>query len=265
MAKRWYMILTWFSFARHTVYNMLTVFNSLKILQRAEYIEYSEESNIASRVHFLAQKMELYNFQIKNEQFDAFIKLLLRSYTGFFTEYVVINEQMLAQRANVHVDLIYKYLNKLDHLKIIHYIPAKKTPLIQYTQPREELRYLKLPDEVYKDRKKQYEQRIKAVIEYAEFTHVCRSRYLLLYFGQKNAEECGQCDVCLDKKKRGLHGEEAKLIEEMLRTTLINPTSFDELGNLLNLPEKKWITVFNWLADNELIVAEEDGKWVIVG
>ena len=244
-------------------FNMLTVFNSLKILQRAEYIEYSEESNIPSRVHFLVQKMELYSFQVKNEQFNSFIKLLLRSYTGFFTEYVTINEQVLAQRANVHVDMVYQYLKKLNHLKIIHYIPAKKTPLIQYIKAREEVKFLKLPDEVYKDRKKQYEERVRAVIDYAEFTHVCRSRYLLQYFGQKNTSECGQCDVCLEKKKQGLQNKEAASLEQKLKEVLEVPRAYNELENLIKAKEEKWLPIFNWLADNQVIVLEVDDKWVL--
>lgn len=248
-------------FCKSYGFNLLTVFNSLKILQRAEYIEYSEESDIPSRVHFLAQKNELYNFQVKNENFDGFIKLLLRSYTGFFTEYVVIQEQVLAQRANVSIELVYKYLNKLNHLKIIHYIPRKKTPLIQYIRSREEIRYMKLPHEVYRDRKIQYEERVLAVINYCEYTHVCRSRYLLNYFGQKDTQDCGHCDVCIDKKKRGLDNKQADEIERLLKQILVIPISYQEIEEQINLSENKWLDIFNWLADNQIIFENDDGKW----
>ena len=242
-------------------FNMLTVFNSLKILQRAGYIEYSEEANLPSRAHFIVQKIDLYNFQVKNEQFDSFIKLLLRSYTGFFTEYVHINEQLLAQRASVSVDLVYQYLNKLNHLKIIHYIPHKKTPLIQYIRSREEVRYMSLPHEVYRDRKKQYEERVQSVIEYAEYSHVCRSRFLLHYFGQKNSRDCGQCDVCIEKKKRGLSSSEADRIEDLLKKTLSKPMAYSQIEAAIKLSENKWLDIFNWLADNQIIYPLDDGTW----
>ena len=242
-------------------FNMLTVFNSLKILQRAGYIEYSEEANLPSRAHFIVLNIDLYIFQVKNEQFDSFIKLLLRSYTGFFTEYVLINEQLLAQRASVSVDLVYQYLNKLNHLKIIHYIPHKKTPLIQYIRPREEVRYMRLPHEVYRDRKKQYEERIQSIIEYAEYTHVCRSRFLLHYFGQKHTQDCGQCDVCIEKKKRGLSNSEADRIEDLLKKTLSEPMAYSQIESALKLPENKWLDIFNWLADNQIIYPLGDGIW----
>ncbi|MCW3804070.1 RecQ family ATP-dependent DNA helicase [Plebeiibacterium marinum] len=242
-------------------FNLLSVFNSLKILQRAGYLEYEEESNNPSRVHFLVQKTDLYRFQVKNEKFDGFIKLLLRSYTGFFTEYVVINEKVLATRANVSIQLVYQYLNKLNHLKIIHYIPAKKTPLIRYMLPREEERYMKLPDEVYKHRKKDMETRVTAMVDYAEYTHVCRSRFLLNYFGQKDTKDCGCCDVCLDKKKRGVESKDADLYQEKIRKALEQPCSLSELEDQLDESYQKWIGVFNWLADNQAIYQTEDDKW----
>ena len=122
----------------------------------------------------------------------------------------------MAKRAGVDVKLIYQYLNKLDHLKIIHYIPQKKTPLIRYTLPREEVRYMKLPDEVYLDRKKDGEKRVQAMIDYCSYTHMCRSRFLLNYFGQKNTVDCGSCDVCIDKKKKGVYGQEAVVLENKI-------------------------------------------------
>jgi ATP-dependent DNA helicase RecQ len=242
-------------------FNLLTVFNSLKILQRAGYIEYEEESNSPSRVHFIAQKNDLYKFQVENEKFDGFIKLLLRSYTGFFTEYVVINEELLAKRADASVKLVYQYLNKLNHLKIIHYIPKKCTPLIRYCLPREEVRYMKLSHEVYHDRKKDLEYRVVSMIDYCEQLHFCRSRFLLNYFGQKESADCGACDVCIDKKKKGLSNAKANEVENRLREYLNVPLSIAELEERLKMPEKEWLAVFNWLADNEIIYQNDEGKW----
>ncbi len=251
------------AFCRSYQFNILTVFNSLKILQRAEYLEFEEESDIPSRVHFLVQKMELYSFQIANAKFDGFIKLLLRSYTGFFTEYVVVNENILAQRANVSAQLVYQFLNKLNHLKIIHYIPQRKTPVIRYVQSREEVRYLKLPKEVYSDRKKDYEDRVYAVIDYCEGDDVCRSSFLLQYFGQEEVKDCGVCDYCVEKKKR--KGREGRIIrsEEAIKELLINPMSREELEEKISFPFEEWINAFNWLADNDMIKELDDGRWVV--
>ena len=60
----------------------------LAFLQREGYIEFTEEINNPSRVHFIVGRDDLYKFQVANESFDGFIKLLLRSYTGMFSEFV---------------------------------------------------------------------------------------------------------------------------------------------------------------------------------
>ncbi len=252
------------AFCRVYQFNILTVFNSLKILQRAEYLEFDEDSDIPSRVHFVTQKMDLYKFQVANAKFDGFIKLLLRSYTGFFTEYVVINEGLLAQRAGANVQLVYQYLNKLDHLKIIRYIPQRKTPVVRYLQPREEVRYLKLSKEVYADRKKDYEDRVYAVIDYCEGDEFCRSRFLLKYFGQKEVNNCGVCDYCVEQKNK--KGREDRIVscEKEIQKILVHPTSINDLEDKMKFPYEEWIRAFNWLVDNDLIVEVEGDKWVRV-
>ena len=74
------------------------------------YIELTEEINNPSRIKFLLNRDDLYRFQVSNSRFDAFIKLLLRSYTGVFTEYTAIDEIQLAKRANVDQDIVKQYL-----------------------------------------------------------------------------------------------------------------------------------------------------------
>ena len=244
--------------------NIITVFNSLKILHRAGYIEFTEELEMPSKVHFTMQRDELYRFQVANEAFDRFIKLLLRSYTGLFTEYIPINEELLAKRANIDRQLVYQFLNKMNHLKVIKYIPQKKTPLITYLQSREELKYLELTDEVYQNRKDKYEERVYGVIDYATTGHTCRSVLLLTYFGQRKAENCGHCDVCLDRKKTNMSVSSFQNIETAIQNLLKEtPLSYDQL--LLKLPEKtdaEVEKVVRWLEEYEVIGENEDGLLV---
>lgn len=37
---------------------------------------------------------------------------------------------------------------------------------------------------------------------YIELTDSCRQLYLMAYFGQREKEVCGICDLCLEQKKR---------------------------------------------------------------
>ena len=242
--------------------NVMVVFNSLKILQRAGYLEFTEELNLSSKVIFILRRDELYKFQVANEDYDTFIKLLLRSYTGLFTEYVSINEEVLAKRMNVTRQVIYEYLVTLSKLKVIKFIPQRKTPLISYTTSREDTKYIELRKEVYKDRKTRYEDRIESVIEYGSTNHICRSKLLLSYFGQKNVENCGQCDVCQQMKKTDLSLKTFDEIEQQVKKLLKkNPMTFSQLILQLKVDENDLQKVIRWLEEYEVIGENEQGQF----
>ncbi|MBK3519068.1 RecQ family ATP-dependent DNA helicase [Carboxylicivirga marina] len=241
--------------------NMMTVFNSLKILQRAGYLEFTEELQLSAKVHFITRRDDLYKFQVANEDFDQLIKLLLRSYTGLFTEYVPINEELLAKRMNTNRDAIYQNLVKLGKLGIIKYIPQKKTPLISYTTSREDSKYITLPKEVYKDRKEQYEQRISSVIDYGTSNHICRSKLLLRYFGQTQSDNCGFCDVCQSMKKTNLSVEQFGSIQQQIVDKLQSSAlTYDDLVIALKSPQDELSKVLRWMEEYQMIIENEDGQ-----
>ena len=189
------------SFASSFSFQITTVYNSLKILQREGYLELTDELDNPSKVYFQVDRDDLYKFQVANAEFDGFIKLLLRSYTGLFTNYVAIDEQLMAQRAKVTPDLVYQFLTRLRTQKVIDYIPQKKTPFIVFVKERIDVDRLKISKENYEDRKLDYMRRIDAVIHYASSGHKCRSQLLLEYFGEKESVRCGKCDVCLERNE----------------------------------------------------------------
>jgi ATP-dependent DNA helicase RecQ len=174
--------------------------SALKILTRAGYIEYTDEQDNTSRVIFTIRREELYRLKEMGKEAEAVVQTMLRLYTGIFTDYVYINEENLSLRSGVPRQQVYDLLKMLSKRHIIDYIPQKKTRFLIYARERVELRHLQLKPDIYEERKQRYEQRIKAMSEYVSSETRCRSRMLLYYFGEKNENDCGQCDVCLRKK-----------------------------------------------------------------
>ncbi|WP_430817381.1 RecQ family ATP-dependent DNA helicase [Carboxylicivirga sp. RSCT41] len=251
-------------FCKNYRMSLMTVYNSLKILQRAGYIEFTEELQLSAKVHFIMRRDDLYKFQVANEEFDRFTKLLLRSYTGLFTEYVPINEELLAKRMNVSRDTVYNLLVQLNRLGVIKYIPSKKTPLITYTTSREDSKYIELRKEVYKDRKDKYENRIHSVISYGTTNHICRSKQLLLYFGQTGGEDCGMCDICQNIKKAELPVDDFSTIRDLIYEQLNNKAlSYDELIIKINKPQADVSKVLRWLEEYEVINESDNGLLVL--
>ena len=252
-------------FCQNFKFNVLQAFNSLKILERAGYVELTDDLEHESRIHFVVQRDDLYKFQVANKDFDAFIKLLLRSFTGLFTDYVPINIDLLAKRTEANKELIIEYLKELSRHKIIKYIPRKKTPFIIYTQERLPQSFIKLEKEVYQERKENLSKKIQAVIDYAESENTCRSKFLLEYFGQGYAPECGQCDICKEKKEQGLSDKEFKEIyKEISDFAGQESVLVDDVVGHSSHAEDKVLEVIRFLKDNEEVEAQEGNriKWI---
>lgn len=236
-------------------------FNALKILEREDFIVLTDEINSPSLLHFRVDRDDLYKFQVANEQFDSFVKLVLRSYTGLFSEYCPIDEVTLANRAKITTDLVYKYLNHLDYHKIVHYIPRKKTPLIIYTKERIAADQLKISKEGYDSRKKQYQKQVNAVISYATTTSKCRSQMLLAYFGETNSIRCGNCDVCESMNSLSISNIEFKRICGDIKQLLEKKPMFrHELFFALNDNDDKKQQVIRWLIDNKRLAIRIDER-----
>ncbi len=248
-------------FASRYKLNIMTIFNSLKLLQLEGYLELTDEIYHPSKLKFIVDREELYRFQVANADFDAFIKLLLRSYSGVFTEYITIYEESLAKKANVRTDIILQYLKKLNTMGIIRYFPQKKTPVIIYTEERLDIKSLRISRENYKDRKERYSKRINEVLRFATEKNRCRSQFLLFYFGEKDANRCHQCDVCLKEKELDLTKYEFDLATEEIKDILsYESTDLEDLVEAVSLTEEKAIMVIQWLLDNDKISRGEDNK-----
>jgi ATP-dependent DNA helicase RecQ len=187
--------------------------SALKILTRAGYLEYTEEQDTPSRILFTVPRDELYRYR-SEEETDRVMSLLMRSYTGIFSDYATISEDALARQAALPRRRIYEVLLLLARRHILQYIPGKKTPYLIYTRERQDSSRLVISKEVYEDRKESFSKRINAMLDYVSSQSQCRSRMLLSYFGEKDAGNCGQCDVCLARKKDAGAKSEATRMRE---------------------------------------------------
>lgn len=232
--------------------------SALKILTRAGYLEYTDEQDNASRILFTIHRDELYKLRETDPETEKLINVILRSYTGLFTDYAYINEDSLAIRSGLTRQRIYEILLMLTRRHILHYIPRKKTPYIIYTHERQEAGRLAITRDIYEERKESYITRIKAMTEYATAEDKCRSRMLLRYFGEKNEHNCGLCDVCLSKHHSGMKLGEFQEMENQIREQLeTSPLSAATLLNRINGEREKAERVLSYLLSEEIIQSND--------
>lgn len=238
---------------------ILPTHNALQLLTRAGYIEFIEEIETQSRIMILANKNELYDIASENPNVDRVLQALLRTYTGLFSDYVFINEAVISYRYSISENDIYEALIELNRLHILHYVPRKRTPYVLYTTSREETRYLQFPKAVYEDMRARMEQRVNAVINYAFTDLACREKLLLAYF-EEESDDCGRCDVCIERKKKLNHTQQ-DVIDGVLYVTQVKPRKMKDLIATLSFPQDEVINVVALLVDEGLLIHQNDDTY----
>jgi len=237
----------------------ITVFNSLKFIEREGYILLSDAFFQAARLKLEISRDDLYKFQISNPAFDVFIKLLLRNYAGLFDNFEKINEYDLAKKLKLKQTEVIKKLNLLHQQKIITYSPQTELPQLTFTMPRVDTKDLSLSKENFSSLKKRAIERMDAVLNYTESTHKCRSQLLLAYFGEIETSSCGQCDICLEQKRKVLYFDEFDTISIQIKQLLsLHPMELKMLVNsITNMHEDKIIHTIQWMIDNDQLLYNE--------
>ena len=229
--------------------------SALRLLTRMGYLEYVDEMEYASRVRFIVDKDALYRFRGLPADYEQLVNSLLRNYSGLFTDYVFIDERYLSRITGLSRHRMYEIFVSLRSKGLIVYAPSKKCPVITFTRHRVLGDDLRFEREVYDERKAMFGERLNAMIHYATDDSTCRSTSLLAYFGEKRADGCGRCDVCLSKRETE---PEAHASEREALLSLLSDGAYHALAELdtLALPRETMTMLLRELCDEEIITIE---------
>jgi ATP-dependent DNA helicase RecQ len=243
-------------------FSPIIAYNSMRILEREGYLILNESFGAPSKVHFLVDREDLYRMQVEEKRLDPFIKLLLRSYSGLFTEFVKISENELARRMQVKREQVVKMLEYMDKIGILSYLPQSDKPTVTYVKERFDNSSIHLSPENYSDRKKDALKRLQAVTDYISKDTKCRSQLLLEYFGEKDAPRCGSCDVCRKRNKVDMSDLVFDRIIKQIKKVLSNEsmTSQELVFEIKDYDEEQVVQVLRWLEDNRKVSHDQDHK-----
>lgn len=251
------------TFCQNYNFPLSTTYNSLKFLEKEGYIVLNETINAPSKVHFEINKIDIYKFQVENKHYDNFIKTLLRSYSGLFSDFVNIYESEISRHTGLSIEEVISYFSRLQKFEILTYIPRKTKPQIIYCSERIDSKNIYISNENYKIRKVEAAKRLDSMINYVESSNKCRSQLLLSYFDEVDVKRCGKCDVCIERNKVELSEFEFSHIVDFIKPSLIfNPLSLSEIIDINpKIPENKIIKVIQWLEDNNKIFKTTENKY----
>ena len=252
-----------YSFCRNYSFNPVIAFNSMRFLEREGYILMNESLETPSRIHFESNREDIYRFQVENPKLDPFIKLLLWSYSGVFTEFVPVSEAELSKRAGIKADEVVENMMKLQKSGLLSYARKPGKPQVIYPVERLDVKNLHISAENYHERKKFAMIRMEAVMEYIVSEDQCRSQMLLKYFGEKNAPRCGRCDICLERNKMNLNEMEFEQIRKKVQELLQSrPMTLAELVyEAGSFGEAHLLLVIRWLEDKGAVTRDEEMRY----
>lgn len=229
----------------------IEVHHSLTFLHRAGYLFVGEEVLLPSKVRFTADATTVYDFRLRHKEFDPFIDLLLRTYSGIMEQYVKIDEFRLAGKLRMMSTDIPPLLKRLQQLELLDYIPKTDKPQIYWLEERLAEDRVVIPDQHYAHLLKLKTEKLQAMLHYCESVENCRSIMLLNYFDEPEATSCGQCDHCL-----GLHRYEltetllSQLAPRFAAAAKFETTAEALINQLPDLNKTLALHALNWFVEH---------------
>lgn len=240
-----------------TQYNLQPgeVFNCIRVLELQGLLSYTDSPGMHSRLHFTIGYDQVYQYQVSHPGTDHFLKILLRSYEGLFSDYVIIHESDLALRSGIPLSACISNLKSLSRMKILDYIPASDMPQITFTEERQDIKNILIDRQHLAERKQRFQIKARYILDYASRKDECRSKLLLAYFGEESLLRCGNCDYCLERNKIDISDLELNLLHTKIAAELKNKkVRLEDLVNHLQPgKEKQTMKVVEWLMDNRKI------------
>ena len=175
------------------------------------------------------------------------------------SDFVKVNEEMMAKKIGVPVEKVIEQLKKLETYNFLSYAQRNDKPQILFLSEFVDAKHFGLSKENYYDRKKDAEERVKAVVDFVNNDEECRSVQLLRYFNEKTRKTCGRCDVCLKQQHRVPYDAIENRVRSLLSEEML---PMDEiLSQCSDFEESQVLDAIRFLVDNEVLQVEKDG-WV---
>lgn len=256
-------------FSKKYKWEVLQVYNSLKLLEQAGYLTLGEAFALPSRIQIAIGRMDLYKFQVANLNYDGLIKAILRTYEGVQSGFVKVNEAYLAQKVMMPPLDCIRMLKELRQRGVIHYVQSTDKPRINFLEERVKEDNLRLDFEFISFMKEQISSRIEGILDYAEaHEDTCRQVIMRYYFGELHAENCGVCDHCLKMKQ--LQSVDTQELSRRLKRMILE---FGEEGmpiqelyhKLSNTLKDQYLEVMRYLLDEgQLSWVDEEQQYIKV-
>ena len=251
-------------FARSFSLNVSKAYYAIKHIEQQGYWELTDELDNSSTLLFTVNRDDLYDLQLKNGALDTFIKAIMRIYTGLFSRPTPIDEAYIAKLTLDSEEGVKAKLKELsEYHRVVKYVPKKQGTFLILKNERLTESNLRIDEKDYLFRKELFAERIESMISYLKNSEECRSRQLIHYFSQPSGQDCGICDVCIEKRNRQNYKDEvekaARRILKFLaeREQLGKESTIEEVATFASDNRKLYMDALRGLIDTGKILMRE--------
>jgi ATP-dependent DNA helicase RecQ len=234
------------AFCQHFHLQQAAAWYAIKYLEREGHWSVSEDMDIQTRIKIDVDRTALYGMDLPGGEMPALLEQLMRAYPGIFSFPVPIDEEYIAGKLGTSVPRLRENLYQLSIHHIIRYIPADHATVVYLQHPRLRPGDVQLTPKRYQMLKDAAAKRMQTMTEFVEEETLCRSRFLLRYFGQEKSCDCGRCDICRAAAPR------PENLPERLKTLIAARSgrySLQDLRTALGPGDKRWLEVLRELID----------------
>lgn len=176
-------------------------FDILQLLDRNSIIKLSQQFNYKTKLQFVVSNTAMFSYLETRGHLNMVVKTILRTYGGIFEHQLAINLGLIARKSGSSEKEIIAILQQLHNDDIVDFFFANTDSEVIFLQPREDDKTINRIAKIVEQQQELKGKQVRAVINYINNSDSCRSRQLLKYFGESEADDCGICSVCENKAK----------------------------------------------------------------
>jgi len=241
-------------FCSHFHLQRQSAYYAMVYIERTGHWTLSEDVDISTKVQIRVERNELYDIDLPDPMMVRVLEMLMRRYTGLFSYPVPIDEDYVASKVGMTVPMLRQLLYRMSLEHVIRYIPGDHATVLFLHHERLRPKNVNLDPERYELLKNSCLERIQKMIDYISEENICRSAYLLDYFGQSESEDCGNCDVCRSsKRKAACSGDTAAQLYDFINIEKSGIYSIDDIvrrfGSATSSASDDYMTVLRRMAD----------------
>ncbi|MGX7666886.1 RecQ family ATP-dependent DNA helicase [Flavobacterium pedocola] len=249
-------------FCGHYKFPILKTFNALQFLDNQGILTLSKEFSEKITIQFLLDSREMLRYLSLNPADEAVLTAILRNYVGVYDMPTALNTNLIAKKATTSEEEVLSALKRMQQKEVCNLITQSNDSILTFNEVREDELTINRVAKFLQQQNELKAKQFEAVIHLVSDKTTCKSKLLLTYFGETELADCGNCSVCIQKKKEPKSPIEiAQSIIVLLQNSALTSR---EIENSLDLTSEETIFALRILLENNKVTLNNQNQYSIV-